>query len=376
MAGITRLYLTHFRSYPELEFLCDHRPVILTGKNGAGKTNLLEAISLLSPGRGMRRASLGEMIHENGGTASSLWGVAATLYPENGDEMPYVVGTGNKPTGEGRSVKVNGEALKSQNALSHYLNVTWVTPAMDRLFQEGASERRRFFDRLVFGFQVSHAQNLTRYDYFMRERLRILGGAIAFDASWLKTLESKMATEGVRIASARRACIDELKSSLCYAMGDFPKGRLEWVSDLKDLLTRNDEQDAIFAFQEELKERRRVDQESHRTTYGIHRDDFEVFYLEKNRLAGQSSTGEQKALLLSIVMAAIRRQNSLCSVPSILLLDEVVAHLDEQRRQALFEEILALNLQTWMTGTDADLFEPLGEKVQHFYIKSGIVLPL
>lgn len=370
--GVSRLQLTAFRSYKTLDLKLDPRPVVLSGVNGAGKTNILEALSFLAPGRGLRKSQLLDISHkDNGHSPPQRWAVSATVFSSLGERQ---IGTGLEygPSKERRVVKIEGKYVKNQSSLNKELYVSWLTPQMDRLFMEGAKERRRFLDRLVYGLDAGHAERVARYDFFTRERLKVLMQPKP-DPQWLSTLEEKMAAEAIAIVDARVNFLHFLSEDKNQSFGNFPKAQLSLKSNLAEKLQSFPALHVEEALKEELHQTRTVDREVGRTSVGAHKDDLIVFFVGKGLHAEQCSTGEQKAMLLSIIMAAARIQSTINPGAALLLLDEVVAHLDESRRQALFEEILNLNIQAWMTGTDADLFKNLDEKVQHFQVKNAIV---
>ncbi len=374
-SGITRLSLTGFRSYPSLKLECDTRPVVLTGQNGAGKTNILEAISFLSPGRGLRGIKLSEALcyPEDGTEQATSWSVAVSL------ETPYGttdIGTGlDLRTGEAekRLLRIDREDVRSQATLGEHLNVQWLTPQMDRIFCDGVTARRRFLDRLIYGLDPYHAGRVMRYDHVMRERLRLLKQGGLSQTAWLQTLEAKMAESGVAIAAARLQTIETLRQAKEGALGVFPRAALSIIGDCERDLQERSALEAEDRLQERLEQSRLGDAESGRTLKGPHRSELKVIYVDKNRPAEHCSTGEQKALLISIIMAASRLQALRGDQVPILLLDEVVAHLDEKRRQSLFAEILNLKIQAWMTGTDGDLFQSFGDSIQHIKISEGIL---
>ena len=398
--AITRLQLQNFRSYDRADLRFDGRIVVLTGPNGAGKTNLLEALSFLAPGRGMRRAALGEVQRVNGAVpsaageaasahqaageaasahqaageaasahqaageaasahqAASPWAVAATIDTGAG---PVTVGTGlEREDGvERRVLRIDGAARRGQSALSELLTVAWLTPAMDRLFVEGASGRRRFLDRLVQGRDPQHAGRIGAYEHAMRERARLLREGRA-DARWLDALEDTMARQAVATAAARRALCDQLAHAVALGVGPFPAADLTLDGELERAL---DGQPALAleeTFRGVLAAQRALDAETGTTTRGPHRTDLKVRHRAKAAPAERCSTGEQKALLVALQLAYARLLHATAGVPPVLLLDEIAAHLDEARRAALFDELRALSGQAWLTGTDPVLFRPLG----------------
>jgi DNA replication and repair protein RecF len=373
--AVTRLSLTDFRSYPSARLDLDPRPVVLTGPNGAGKTNLLEAVSFLAPGRGLRRARLSEIDRRRvrAESAAGPWAVAASVATPQGEVL---IGTGRdaaSESGERRLVRIDGAPAKSQAALAAYVNLVWLTPQMDRLFLEGASARRRFLDRLVFGFDPDHAGRVAAYEQAMRERNRLLRNGPA-DPSWLGALEDGMARHGVAIAAARRDTAERLDAAAAEGVGPFPRPRLALAGTVEAWL---EEGAPALAVEDRLRERlaasRRQDAESGTTAAGPHRTDLLVEHGGTGMTAGHCSTGEQKALLIAILLAHARLQTDLHGAPPLMLLDEVAAHLDAQRRTALFGEIEAMAAQAWLTGTDESLFAPLDGKAQFFGVADAVV---
>lgn len=368
--AVTRLVLTDFRCYAGARLLADERPAVLTGPNGAGKTNLLEALSFLAPGRGMRRAKLAEIDRRGAGA----WTIAATLATAKGVVQ---IGTGrdaSSESGERRLLRVDGAAAKSQAALAEHLSLVWLTPQMDRLFQEGSAPRRRFLDRLVFGFDPAHAARVGAYEQAMRERSRLLRDGPA-DPSWLAALEQRMAEHGVAVAAARREVTARLDAACRAAQGPFPAARLRLTGEVEQWL----ETMPALAAEEELRGRlaasRRLDAESGVTTAGPHRGDLAVQHAGTGMEAAQCSTGEQKALLIAVLLAEARLLREIRGSAPLMLLDEVTAHLDGKRRAALFEEIAALGVQAWLTGTEPGLFAELEGIAQFFGVADGMIVP-
>jgi DNA replication and repair protein RecF len=366
-----RLALTNFRSYAFAEIATSGRPVVLAGHNGAGKTNILDAISLLSPGRGLRGTRLSDHIRKapQAGPSDALWAVNASIFR---DGETYEVGTGLVLSGSGserRLVHLNGAPAQSSADLGEVIQMTWLTPAMDRLFIESASGRRRFLDRLVLGFDAGHAQRSLRYEHAMQERARLLKFGPR-DPAWLDGLESEMAEAGTAIAAARAETVEKLNHALAKRekAGAFPCAQLALVGEADQLLQEAGDR-ARAALQERLGRLRMRDAEMRRTTLGPHLSDLAVRHAEKRMDARDCSTGEQKALLVSIVLADAWEMARLRGGRApLLLLDEVAAHLDARRRAALFEEILALRAQAWMTGTDLSLFENLGSRADIYTV--------
>ncbi len=374
--AVRRLTMTNFRNYGSARVTVDERPVVLTGANGAGKTNLLEALSLLAPGRGLRRAALAEIARREGPGAT--WSVAATL---NGAEGPVEVGTGIAEAGEDpprrRTVRIDGADAASQADLAHYVTMNWLTPEMDRLFDSGTSERRRFLDRLVGGFDRDHAARVGRYERAMRERNRILKGAgPRGDDAWLGALETAMAENGVAVAAARRGLVGRLGSYCRAPMGGFPAAALAVQGAVEEML---DEMPALAAedgVRERLAGLRGVDAEAGRATFGVHRSDLVCTHVAGDRPAASCSTGEQKALLIRIVLAGAALHADEKGSAPILLLDEAGAHLDRDRREALFDAVIALGSQAWITGTEPETFAALGDRAQRFAVAGGTLAAL
>ncbi|HWC63783.1 MAG TPA: DNA replication/repair protein RecF [Rhizomicrobium sp.] len=362
--AVTCLKLTNFRSYASAELSIKGGPVVLAGPNGAGKTNILDAISLLSPGRGLRGALLSDHIRRGPAVSDSgaLWAVAATVTRAGAD---YDIGTGltSGPNGgERRHVRLNGVEAKSSADLGDIVQLIWLTPAMDRLFIESAGGRRRFLDRLVLGFDASHARAATRYETAMRERARLLKFGPR-DPAWLDGLENEMAEAGLALAAARVATVDRLNRALCEreTAGVFPAACLSLTGE---------EWTSADALRQQLAASRMRDAESGRTLAGPHLTDLAARHTAKRADARDCSTGEQKALLISIMLAEVRElARARGGMAPLLLLDEIAAHLDAKRRAALFEEIAALSVQAWMTGTDLSLFH--GAQAEIFLVEDG-----
>jgi DNA replication and repair protein RecF len=365
-ASLRRLILSEFRSYRRLHLEVDPRPVVLTGANGAGKTNLLEAISLLSPGRGLRRARLGELDRIGGG---GLWRVDARLDAPGGmvDLVTARVQDGER---ERRAIRIDGANASSQAALAEVLSVIWLTPAMDRLLCEGAGARRRFLDRLVLVGDPGHANVCASYDQALRERARLLQAG-RFDLAWLGALERRMAAAGIAIAAARRQAARNLSGALAAASGWLPQPELRLDGDVERWLEELSALDAEGRFAEALAANRRTDAESGTTAFGPHRSDLLVQDRVTGRLAREASTGQQKAYLIAVVLAEARLRAASGEQQPILLLDESLAHLDLERRAALFAELIALGAQAWLTGTEASVFAPFGGRAQFFTVQDS-----
>lgn len=360
-SAIAQLSLTDFRSYASASLAPEGRSVFLFGPNGAGKTNLLEAISLLSPGRGLRGSALAEVGRRlPGETVGRAWAVSALI---EADEDPVRVGTGTETPGAARrTVRIEGETVPP-GRLADHVRPMWLTPAQDRLFLEAASERRRFFDRLVFAGEPAHAAHVAAYEKSMRERMRLLTDEAAEpDPAWLSALEARLAESGALMAEARARTLAALQDEI-DGRGErpFPQARLSLAGDWE----RMAQQGLDFAEIEgrlaaALAAARPRDAAAGRALTGPHRGDLAVVHAEKDRPAAECSTGEQKALILNLVLAQAARLSRAKTAPNpVLLLDEVAAHLDLHRRAALADEIAALGLQAFLTGTDEALFDHL-----------------
>ena len=374
--GITRLTLSDFRSYGYLRLDTDTRPVVICGRNGAGKTNLLEALSFLAPGRGLRGPRLSDVGRNASLTEAHVpWGVAAQLSTPHG---PIDLGTGLAAGGgERRTVKINGQPAKGAGALAGHLGIVWLTPAMDRLFLEGPAGRRKFLDRLVTAFDADHAGRIAAYDHAYRQRLRLLktGGG---DAAWFAALEDTMARHGVALAAGRCDLVGRLSRELAANRASpFPAATLALVGAIDAWLQEMPAVDAEDAVRRSLWDERRGISGA---GAGPHRSDLGVAmvapgHASHGQPAALCSTGEQKALLIAILFAAARLQRARRGHAPVLLLDEIAAHLDKDRRAALFAEILALGAQAWMTGTDMAVFRELGDRAQFLAAENGDLAP-
>ncbi|WP_373355013.1 DNA replication/repair protein RecF [Pseudoroseicyclus sp. CXY001] len=350
MPRLASLTLSHFRSWRRARLAFDGRIVAIHGANGAGKTNLIEAISLLSPGRGLRRGTAEEFSRRPEGLG---WKIAAEL--EGGQEVE----TSAEP-GQTRSVRIGGKAA-AQVALAEELRLLWLVPSMDRLFIEGAEGRRRFLDRAAMSFAPAHAEATLAYDKAMRERNRLLKDMIR-DAHWYEALEGQMAAAGARIQAGRQAAIGALMAAQNAAATAFPAATLALTHPEAGPQGSDEGLRGLYA------EGRRRDMAAGRTLDGPHRADLTALWAEKGMPAADCSTGEQKALLISLILANARALAAE-GPPPILLLDEVAAHLDAARRAALYDEIHALGAQAFLTGTGPELFEELGERAERIEIR-------
>lgn len=372
-----RLTLTDFRCFAHLRLSVAAGPVVLTGPNGAGKTTVLEALSFLAPGRGLRRARLDDVARwRTDSSVAPVWSVAARMrVPDGIAELATgrdAAATG--PQRERRVVKIDGQVARSQTALAGVLGVTWLTPEMDRLFVEGAATRRRFLDRLVFGFDPAHAERVGAYERAMRERSRLLRQGSA-DALWLAALEDTMARHGVATAAGRRDTAERLTAAGSEGVGPFPGAILEidgtverWLDDEPALAVEN-------RLRRRLEASRRIDAETGGAAEGPHKSDLLVRHGTTGRMAGMCSTGEQKALLIAIVLAGARAQAAAQRALPLVLLDEVAAHLDGRHRAGLFDLVTAMGVQAWYTGTEPGVFQPLAGRAQFLTVENAVVTP-
>lgn len=369
------LRLQDFRSYSEAELTLDQRPVCLFGPNGAGKTNLIEALTCLAPGRGLRSAALMELARGGEGAAGDrlrAWSVSATLQAD-GEAVTLGAGVERGPDGGWRRVaRLDGRAASAAD-FARVARIAWVTPAMDRLFAGPPADRRRFLDRLAFARAPEHGAAAAGYERALRERTRLLseGGA---DARWLAGLEREMAAHGAAVAAARAETVSALARAIdARPEGAFPKAVLTLEGALEPAFAAGEKSaDVEERFAASLKAGRSRDAAAGRALEGPHRSDLAVRHAAKDMPAELCSTGEQKALLLGLTLAHARALAEDSSAgPTLLLIDEAAAHLDSDRRAALFEELLVLPGQSWLTGTDAALFEAFGSRAQRFEIRDG-----
>lgn len=395
--GFTHLTLTSFRTYRQATLELDVRPVVLTGANGVGKTNLLEAISFLAPGSGLRQAKLSEIDCRSASNQSEMaWAVHARLSTEHGE---HLLGTGRDPLGptqigrDRRLHRLNGAPLRSQAGFADVLSILWLTPQMDRLLSDATGSRRRFLDRLVASIDPGQASRIGAYETSVRERAKLLRGEISAGtaelAAWLDGLEAEIAGLAVAIAASRNDTVARLNDFMAGGVDDvfpadvfpadaFPLAGLRidgavetWLKEMPALAAEERLRDCLCGA-------RADDAASGTTRWGTHRSDLVVTYLGRalggtELMAADCSTGEQKALLLSIILAQARLTRYLRGQAPILLLDEALAHLDGNRRRALFNVLLDLGVQAWLTGTERDWFKPLADMTQSFTVADGKV---
>ncbi len=366
---ISRLQLANFRNYTSLSVDLKPGAVVLTGENGAGKTNLLEAVSFLSPGRGLRRATFEEVRREG---ADDGFAVNATLESPLGTCRIGTGTAGNAPGETGRKVRINGANARSAEELLEWLRVIWLTPSMDALFTGPAGDRRRFLDRLVLAIDTQHGQRASDYEKAMRGRNRLLAEG-SRDSGWFDAIESQMAETGVAIAAARAELV-RLLTAMVEKMpsdGAFPQGDIALDGFLEQAVARHAAVDLEERFRSMLADGRERDRAAGRTLDGPHRSDMLVRHRPKNMPAALCSTGEQKALLVGIVLSHARLCGEISGSVPILLLDEIAAHFDAGRRAALFDILQNLGCQTFMTGTEAALFSSLDGRGQFLTVDHG-----
>ncbi|HEU5017373.1 MAG TPA: DNA replication/repair protein RecF [Pseudolabrys sp.] len=376
-AFIRRLGFSNFRNYHAAQVeLREAGPVVLTGANGAGKTNLIEAISLLAPGRGLRRATMDELAFSEG---DGTWAINA--------DVEGMLGLATLGTGLGeragddaaatRLYRVDREPATSAAVFADHLRVVWLTPAMDPLFNGPASERRRFLDRLVLAVDAQHSSRINALERSLRSRNRLLEDASS-DSHWLDAVEHETAEVAVAVAAARSETTTRLQSALSEAQEaapGFPHTGIALDGTLERLLAEGSAAEVEDRYRTLLKQNRAQDAAAGRTLEGPHRTDLVVMHVEKGTPAAGASTGEQKALLIRLVLAHASLIKQMTGAAPVLLLDEIVAHLDPIRRAALYGALSTLGAQVWMTGADPAAFAGIGTRAQVFEIRSGMVLP-
>ena len=388
-SGVTRLTLTDFRNYAFLRINPELRPIIITGENGSGKTNILEAVSFLTPGRGMRSAKLSDIrrftpaVIENGYTPSnSSWAVSANVskngeYFEIGTAVENILREDDDENNiyNKRIVKIDGQKISSQGELGHFLSAIWLTPQMDRLFRGGSQPRRSFFDRLVYAFDNEHAKRTANFEHLYKQWYQLIKNSNGrADSAWLSGIEESMATTGVAIAAARREQIARLNRFIENEPDDvFPNVILKLEGTIEKLLDTMPAVDVEDFYMKQLAEGRKKILYNDNVD-GVNRTDFKVFYKKKNMPAELCSTGEQKSLLISIILAQTKCQILYQGFAPVLLLDEVAAHLDDCKREALLQKIKELGLQAWITATNPELFYSLKNSADFYEIKNNTIM--
>jgi DNA replication and repair protein RecF len=372
-ALLRRLTLTNFRSYHAAQVeLARAGPVVLTGPNGTGKTNLIEAISLLAPGRGLRRATLEELAFSEGDGA---WAVNAEI---EGMLGLATLGTGiDPPAAEDvsptRQCRVDREAVGSATIFADHLRVVWLVPAMDRLFNGPASERRRFLDRLVLAVDAAHSSRVAALERSLRSRNRLLEDPKR-DAHWLDAVEHETAEVAVAVAAARAETVARLAAALAGGRDEapeFPRADIALDGWMEQLLPQHSATEIEDRYRALLKDNRARDAAAGRTLDGPHLSDLKVSYAGKQIAAADASTGEQKALLIRLVLAHAGLIKDMTGFAPVLLLDEVIAHLDPARRASLYDALSGLGAQVWMTGADPAAFGDIVGRAQVFEISPG-----
>lgn len=359
--GIIRLGLQNFRNYEQLALPIEAPHVVLTGANGIGKTNLLEAISLLSPGRGLRMARPTEWVGAK--NPAGPWGVSITL--EDGQRLSTT--SPEKPNARNRAITHEGAALSSQAHLAEFLAVVWLTPQMDGLFLGDASIRRKFIDRLVYAVNPDHAVRLYRYEHALRQRNKLLKEKAS--PSLIRSMHPVLVSEGVAIAAARLETTEQLNEVLHEFSSPFPLPRLQWSGQVEQWLQEKDALSVEDLYRHRLDQMVDEDSMAGQTRLGVHRSDVMATHRQKNILASQCSTGEQKSLLLSLILAHAQWLKVLHPErPLILLLDDLAAHLDPDRRANVCEWITQLPVQAWITGTEPEMFSALKDTAQFHHL--------
>ena len=356
MEYISSLTLSHFRSHKVSKLSLDGRPVVVFGNNGTGKTNILEAVSLFSPGRGIRRASAKDVTRNPEAIGWKIEGKVTNSISEN----EIVITSEN---GQARQLLLDGKKASIMK-LGQILRIVWLVPSMDKIWTEGSSGRRQFLDRLTLSYFPKHAEVSLLYEKAMKERNRLLKEKI-YNDQWYNALEIEMAKSAVSIQKSRIQAIQYLTEAQNQLTGNFPKAELLLIDPEQNIIT--DEDEAVRA----LKCSRQNDMIIGRTSVGPHKSDLQAIYLNKSMPAKDSSTGEQKALLISIILSNAKSLAKISNVSPIVLLDEVSAHLDNKRRAALYDEICQLGVQAWMTGTELELFSELKDKAQFIEVTAA-----
>ena len=365
---LSQIRLSNFRNYQELEIKIDKAPVVLVGRNGAGKTNLMEAVSLLAPGRGLRRSGKDEIIFrylENDRPSPKVWAMSAKLATNIAE---WQIGTGMLEEGKQRIIKIN-QQIESQATLAQICAVSWLTPQMDGLFLGSPNSRRHFLDRLAIAFDPAHSGRLSRYDKLYRERNRMLANEIK-DTTWYQVKETLLAETGVAIMATRYALIEDINRTVYHMQTEFPKFKAELVGGGSELLHKIPAIELEDKIKHSAMQSRKANDAS---MMGPHMTDLYLTHSQKNQLAKEASTGEQKALLITFILAHAQLQTDRLNKPPILLLDDVAALLDPWRRDALFDACSALAGQVWYSGSDERSFHSLKSKAQYFYVDDGSI---
>lgn len=368
---ITRITLTDYRNYAALRLDPPSGLIALAGANGAGKTNLLEAISLLAPGRGLRGAEYHSLGRNDG---QGAWAVSAQSTSQLGEIQLGTAWSASETDGPhaARAVLIEGQLQRSSGALAGLLRSVWLTPSLDRLFSGPATERRRYLDRMVALFDSEHGARINRYEKLMRERNLLLSDG-PLDRAWATSLEMQMAEEAVAIAAARLQAVSNLGAYLTpdRLSGPFPWSQLSIAGEIEDMVAKLPALQAEERYKQQLRDGRNADKGAGRTLVGPHRSDLVVRHGPKDIAAEEGSTGEQKALLIGLILAQTEAIRAVTGSAPVLLLDEIAAHLDKSRRSALFSHLQSLKVQAWMTGTEAELFDGAGPSTVVYHVDNG-----
>ena len=373
MTAVARLILQNFRSYPALDLPIGGRLVALCGENGAGKTNLLEALSLFAPGRGLRRADLAEMARMPG---DGSFAVSLTL-ADDGPRLGMGLAAPDHDGRRARLARIDGAPAGSAQAFSDHLRLVWLTPDLDGLFRGAAGDRRRFLDRLVLAVDPAHGTRSNALEKALRSRNRLLEES-PYEKSWLDAIEREIAELGIAVAAARAETVARLCAIIAQTRDDsspFPSADIALEGEIDALVAQLPALDAEDAYRALLAQSRPRARAAGRTLTGPQASDLVVRHAEKDIPAGLGSTGEQKALLIGLVLAHARLVTAMSDLPPLVLLDEVAAHLDPRRRAALYEGLAALGCQVWMTGADPALFGDMPEGAQRLMVRQGEVAP-
>jgi DNA replication and repair protein RecF len=380
---ITRIQAQDFRGYKALDLRIDTSMIALIGDNGAGKTNVLEALSLFSPGRGLRRANIADMARQSGEDISPRFALSISV-DYQGDERRFGMGweiegwerEALSQSGK-RSYRLDGAKATSAQEFSEYLRFIWLTPDMDGLFRGSAGDRRRFLDRLVLATDVTHGRRVQALERALSTRNRLLDEQA--DPQWCTAVEREIAEHGIAVAAARAETLSRLRALMMVRRDEqsvFPWAMLSLEGEVDTWLAQMSALDAEDLYRHRLHETRSRDRAAGRTLTGAHTSDLHVVHGPKQIIAHLASTGEQKALLTGLVLAHAQLTHQISGVTPLLLLDEVAAHLDPSRRAALYQELIRLECQVWMTGTDAQLFEALPSSALKVQVSEGSLTPL
>jgi DNA replication and repair protein RecF len=369
---IRDLQLKEYRNYHDLNLVFDQDLVLITGPNGVGKTNILEALSLLVPGRGMRSARLLELDNNQQDEKFSInWQVVSNISSKRGEKLIELSRSGLDENNRcEKIIKIDGEVVKSKSNLAYFMSMVWLVPQMDFIFISSASERRKFLDNIVEDFFPSHSANINQFEHLMRERMKILkeSGSVGYDKIWVDGIENNMSQLAVAITSARLDTLSQLNSSMSDIPVDFLRAQLGMNGFLEDLLKENSSLNVEEQYRVALASNRAFDSASGRTSCGPHLSDLEVVNLSTGCVASLCSTGEQKSLLISIKFAEVIAKNRWHGILPIMLLDDIVSHLDQKRRVAMLDSLDGLGIQAFITCTHVNEISGSGSKFQSLFL--------